>query len=150
MFHAQWKILLDDEFLAAYERGILIQCQDGITRRLYPRIFTYSADFPEKFVDSFLSSLSTYDFDRVLVASIRYRGHCPCPRCVVPKGELSQFGSEVDILQRTSLARVENRARRRDIEEARRKIYKERRCVNTKFVEELLKGESRVPTLVSN
>jgi hypothetical protein len=36
------------------------------------------------------------------------------------------------------------------IEDARRKIYKDRFCVNTKFVEELLKGESRVPTLVSN
>jgi hypothetical protein len=53
MFHEQWKILLDDEFLAAYEHGILIECDDGITRRLYPRIFTYSADFPEKFVCSF-------------------------------------------------------------------------------------------------
>lgn len=48
IFHAQWDILLDDEFLEAYAHGILIQCRDGITRRLYPRIFTYSADHPEK------------------------------------------------------------------------------------------------------
>jgi predicted transcriptional regulator len=84
------------------------------------------------------------------VASIWYHGHCPCPHCIVLKVELSQFSSRVDILQCTSLAHVENHARRRDIEEARRKIYKEQRCVNTKFVEELLKGESQVPTLVSN
>jgi hypothetical protein len=58
IFHEQWKILLDDEFLEAYEHGILIQCCDGITRRLYPRIFTYSADHPEKLVRLLLFSVS--------------------------------------------------------------------------------------------
>jgi hypothetical protein len=48
IFHAQWEILLDEEFLAAYKHGILIRCYDGVVRRLYPRIFTYSADYPEK------------------------------------------------------------------------------------------------------
>lgn len=46
--HAVWKILLDEEFLHAYEHGIVLKCADGIFRRLYPRIFTYSADYPEK------------------------------------------------------------------------------------------------------
>jgi hypothetical protein len=50
VFHAQWEILLDKEFIDAWEHGILLQCHDGITRRIYPRIFTYSADYPEKFV----------------------------------------------------------------------------------------------------
>lgn len=49
-FHAQWRILLDDEFLKAYEHGIVICCCDGIKHRFYPRIFTYSADYPEKYV----------------------------------------------------------------------------------------------------
>src|ERR1700692_4795001 len=40
-FHEQWRILLDDEFLEAYEHGVVIHCCDGITRRVYPRIFTY-------------------------------------------------------------------------------------------------------------
>ena len=48
--HAQWRILLDDEFLEAYKHGIVIQCCDGVNRRFYPRIFTYSADYPEKCV----------------------------------------------------------------------------------------------------
>ncbi|KAG1770606.1 hypothetical protein EV702DRAFT_977935, partial [Suillus placidus] len=47
-FHEQWKILLDDEFLEAYEHGIVICCCDGIKCRFYPRIFTYSANYPEK------------------------------------------------------------------------------------------------------
>ena len=48
--HAQWKELLDDEFLEAYEHGVVIECCDGITRRFYLRIFAYSADYPEKSV----------------------------------------------------------------------------------------------------
>ena len=54
-FHAQWHILLDDEFLEAYEHGIVITCQDEVKRRIYPRIFTYSADYPEKDVAILLS-----------------------------------------------------------------------------------------------
>ena len=50
LLHAQWDILLDDEFLEAYEHGIVIECCDEITRRFYPRILTYSADYKEKYV----------------------------------------------------------------------------------------------------
>lgn len=46
--HAQWKVILNDEFLEAYTHGIVIDCCDGAKRRFYPRIFTYSADYPEK------------------------------------------------------------------------------------------------------
>lgn len=52
VMHAQWMILLDDEFLTAYKHGIVIKCCDGITRRFYPRILTYSADYPEKYASS--------------------------------------------------------------------------------------------------
>jgi hypothetical protein len=37
-----------EEFLEAYQHGIVITCLDGIKCRFYPRIFTYSADYPEK------------------------------------------------------------------------------------------------------
>ena len=50
VFHAQWTIILDNEFLEAYAHGLVIDCCDGIQRRFYPRIFTYSADYPEKYV----------------------------------------------------------------------------------------------------
>ena len=49
LFQGQWRILLDDEFLEAYQHGIVIMCCDGIERRFYLRIFTYSADYPEKY-----------------------------------------------------------------------------------------------------
>lgn len=48
--HEQWKIILDDGFIKSYEHGIVIPCHDGESRRFYPRIFTYLADYPEKFV----------------------------------------------------------------------------------------------------
>lgn len=48
LLHAQWGVLLDEELLDAYEHGIVIMCGDGVERRFYPRIFTYSADYPEK------------------------------------------------------------------------------------------------------
>lgn len=46
--HQVWCLMLDDEFLKAYQHGIILECADGIVRRIYPRIFTYSADYPEK------------------------------------------------------------------------------------------------------
>jgi len=48
VLHAQWDILLDEEFMVAYEHGIVIECCDEITRRFYPRFLTYSADYKEK------------------------------------------------------------------------------------------------------
>ena len=48
LMQAIWDILLDDEFLHAYEHGIVLRCADGIFRLVYPRIFTYSADYSEK------------------------------------------------------------------------------------------------------
>lgn len=48
LMHAVWSFLLDDDFFHAYKYGIVLRCHDGIERRIYPRIFTYSADYPEK------------------------------------------------------------------------------------------------------
>ena len=48
LFHVVWGILLDKAFLDAYENGMVVKCYDGRYRRVYPRIFTYSADYPEK------------------------------------------------------------------------------------------------------
>jgi len=52
--HAIWEKILDAEFIHAYTYGIVIECIDGIERRIYPRFFTYSADYPEKYVTVFI------------------------------------------------------------------------------------------------
>ena len=46
--HAVWRVLLDEEFMEAYKNGIIVKCFDSVVRWVYPRIFTYSADYPEK------------------------------------------------------------------------------------------------------
>ncbi|KAF9459581.1 hypothetical protein BDZ94DRAFT_1224430, partial [Collybia nuda] len=48
LLHAQLQIILDDKFLSAYQHGVVIACVDGLERRFFPRLFTYSADYPEK------------------------------------------------------------------------------------------------------
>ena len=46
--HAIWELILDDKFMEAYEHGFVVRCPDGVLRRFYPQLFTYSADYPEK------------------------------------------------------------------------------------------------------
>ncbi|KJA19277.1 hypothetical protein HYPSUDRAFT_99107, partial [Hypholoma sublateritium FD-334 SS-4] len=128
--HAQWNKLLDDEFLEAYEHGVVIKCCDGVKRRFYLRIFAYSADYPEK----------------VLLTSIRNMGNCPCPRCLTPKDLLDQLGTKHDSKQRNRLVRVDNLQYRVKISSARDIIYKQNRSVDSKFVNAILKDESLVPT----
>lgn len=48
LFHACWDALIDDEFLEAWEFGFVVQCEDGVYRRLFIRFLAYSADYPEK------------------------------------------------------------------------------------------------------
>jgi hypothetical protein len=50
LMHEVWGALLDEEFIDAWNNGIVIECADGITRCVFPRIITYSADYPEKYV----------------------------------------------------------------------------------------------------
>lgn len=48
LMQAVYQILLNDEFMHAYKHGIVMKFADGILRRLFPRLFTYSADYQEK------------------------------------------------------------------------------------------------------
>ena len=48
LMQAIWKLLLDNKFMTAYENGDVIECANGVKRRVYPRFFTYTADYSEK------------------------------------------------------------------------------------------------------
>jgi len=50
MYHAQWSIILDDEFLEAYRHGMVVKCYDQISCCFYPQIFIHSADYKEKYI----------------------------------------------------------------------------------------------------
>ncbi|KAI5821824.1 hypothetical protein K523DRAFT_221291, partial [Schizophyllum commune Tattone D] len=131
LFHEVWKLLLSDpEFRHAYEHGIVLTCADGIKRRVYPRLFTYSADYPEK----------------VLIATIRDLGTCPCTRCTVPKTRIRDLGTDSDRNMRIDNRRVDDASRREKVYEARDIIYNEGYAVNSQAVEDLLFDESLVPT----
>ncbi|KAJ2934434.1 hypothetical protein H1R20_g2679, partial [Candolleomyces eurysporus] len=133
MFHAQWEILLDDELLDAIQNGIVIMCQDGVERRFYIRIFTYSADYPEK----------------VLIATIRNLGDCPCPRCLAKKEQLDQLGTAADILIRETNTRRDDDARRKLVEDAILKIQTQGVALSGKIVGKILKPQSLQPNAFS-
>ncbi|KAJ7105539.1 hypothetical protein C8R44DRAFT_639016 [Mycena epipterygia] len=130
LMHAIWRLLLDGEFLEACEHGIVVECPDGISRRFYFRVFTYSADYPEK----------------VLLATIRNLGRCPCPRCLVTKDKLDQVGTVRDDKSRVTSRRVEDEQYRSYVHTARDWIYNVGRTIRAKKVEGLLFLKSWVPT----
>ncbi|KAI1791105.1 hypothetical protein LXA43DRAFT_889833 [Ganoderma leucocontextum] len=141
LFHAQWGCLLDEEFLAAYEHGMVIDCIDGVRRRVYPRIFTYSADYPEK----------------MLIATLRDKGRCPCPRCLTNFDRIPALGTTSDRERRqtdcrTSQHRPDNAnaappspttsnttpSPEMAVQQARDLIYNDGYVVNSEHVERLL------------
>ncbi|KAJ7764935.1 hypothetical protein B0H16DRAFT_432430 [Mycena metata] len=128
LMHQVWKLMLDDEFIAAYHHGIVIQCADGVWRRVYPRIFTYSADYPEK----------------VLLATVRDKGYCPCPRCLVLKKNFNKMGLIHDIRARITLARTYLSTK---IASARNLIYNVGLAIGNARIDALLQSVSLVPTL---
>jgi hypothetical protein len=148
LMHAIWSFLLDEDFLHAYTYGIVIQCIDGIERRVYPRIFTYSADYPEKYVQSSCRwMVLTQCSFRVLLATIRNKGLCPCPRCLIPKTKIDLLGQVRDHAQRINEARS---ILYDGVQTARRFIYQLANPINGTAVDQLLKPTSSVPTVVSH
>ncbi|KAJ7704598.1 hypothetical protein B0H17DRAFT_921234 [Mycena rosella] len=128
LMHQVWKLMLDDEFIEAYQHGIVIQCLDGVWRRVYPRIFTYSADYPEK----------------VLLATIRDKGYCPCPRCLILKNSFDKMGFVHDARARITTARTYFWNK---VTAARALIYKLALAITNKHINTLLQDFSLVPTL---
>ena len=49
-FHEALSLVFDREFVDAYKNGVVLKFPDGIRRRCYIRLTTYSADYPEKYV----------------------------------------------------------------------------------------------------
>ncbi|KAJ3530549.1 hypothetical protein NMY22_g8529 [Coprinellus aureogranulatus] len=130
LFHEQWKHILDAEFLEAYCHGIVVTCYDGIERRFYPRIFTYSADYPEK----------------ILIASIKNLGTFPCPRCKVAMKDVPAMGKFRDRNTRVRWARVDDENRRKRVVDARNYLYKDHLSLASTYVEARMDDGSLVPT----
>jgi hypothetical protein len=50
LFHGTLGMLINDDFMDAYDNGIKITFADGITRLVFLRFISYSADYPERYV----------------------------------------------------------------------------------------------------
>ena len=88
---------------------------------------------------------------RVLIATIRDMGICPCPRCTIKKESFYALGTTGDTADRNSKARRDNDNFRSIIQEARDNIYQKGYALQSEpGVERLLKESSFVPTIVSN
>lgn len=48
LYHAVIRLILEGRFAEAYKHGVVIEFPDGIYRRVFPRFYSYSADYPEK------------------------------------------------------------------------------------------------------
>ncbi|KAJ7315108.1 hypothetical protein DFH08DRAFT_926901 [Mycena albidolilacea] len=129
LMHAVWDLLLTPEFIHAYAHGIVVKCYDGIERRIFPRFFTYGADYPEK----------------VLLATIKYFGGCPCPRCFVEKDQIADMGTKADMRRRQKI-REDTSSWRDTIGLVHRWIFDKGALVASAAVNRLLKPQSWVPT----
>jgi len=148
--HAVWDILLDDEFMQAYEHRIVITCRDGIVQRIYPRFFTYSTDYPEKFVHILdFISMSLMNIFRVLLATLKYLGKCPCPRCLIEKIHIFKMGTENDRTWRNTVC-VDSQPRQRSVKQAHKLIFRRGRALNSDAIDKALGLRSEIPTHVSH
>ncbi|KZP26571.1 hypothetical protein FIBSPDRAFT_781724, partial [Athelia psychrophila] len=124
LFQAVWGELLDPEFVHCYEHGFTGMCSDGIVRRFYPRIFSYSADYPEK----------------ILIAGIRHMGKHPCPRCFVKRSDCDKIGLAADTAQRQQHPRLYTPWLQKCLVAARELMYKCGRSISSVYVQAKLAG----------
>ncbi|KZT63257.1 hypothetical protein DAEQUDRAFT_780622 [Daedalea quercina L-15889] len=124
-----WTLLLDPEFRKAYIEGLLWQCGDHILRRLFPRFFIYSADYPEK----------------ILLACLRYLAECPCPRCYVRKKDIHLMGTVRDMQQRANHIRIDTDAIQFDIDRTRSWIFEDGYPANSTRITKVLGARSLLP-----
>ncbi|KIK13776.1 hypothetical protein PISMIDRAFT_75561, partial [Pisolithus microcarpus 441] len=129
LFHAQWQVLLNDKFVKAYQHGIVLECADKC-KCLFPRIFTYLADYPEK----------------VLIVNIHNLSGCPCPQCLVPKDKIPMLVMEMDMVECQSLVCKDTPRWQAKVVATWKFIYEEQYVIDVAQVESLLKDESLVPT----
>ncbi|KAG6819019.1 hypothetical protein H0H93_016314, partial [Arthromyces matolae] len=128
LIQAVWKHLLTPEFKEIYKNGIVLKCGDGIWRRLYPRFFTYSADYKE----------------RVLLVGIKHIGEFLCATCRITLTQLERLGTKLhDIIWSRNL-RTDSVAQNLRIKKARKLIFEKGKVVNGKPIDRAL-GESLVP-----
>ena len=71
-----------------------------------------------------------------------------CPRCLSVKSTISQVGSKMDMRNRVKYARIDNDARRFDIEVVRKMLSEKGMNIYSIKIDRILGPTSAVPTRV--
>ncbi|KAJ8494675.1 hypothetical protein ONZ51_g2145 [Trametes cubensis] len=84
--------------------------------------------------------------EKVLIATVRDKGRCPCPRCLVTFDQVPNLGEDDDTTLRSASQRAPSAVQQQSIQDARELIYRDGYVVNSERVEALLQPTSLVPT----
>ncbi|KAL0062417.1 hypothetical protein AAF712_010696 [Marasmius tenuissimus] len=131
VMQAVWKLILDEEFLDAYENSVVLPCYDKVSRRFLPEFFSYSADYPEK----------------VSIICIKHLGNCLCVRCIIQKCHVRLLGTHADSRWRISQRRTDSIIRQNLVKTARWHIFVDGRGVESSIVKQLLDNLSLTPII---
>ncbi|KAJ7678394.1 hypothetical protein B0H17DRAFT_1206848 [Mycena rosella] len=82
--------------------------------------------------------------EKVLLATIKYFGGCPCPRCFVEKSQIPEMGTKADMRRRKHV-REDNKPWRDKIDTVRQWIFGKGGSVTGEHVNRNLKSKSWVP-----
>ncbi|KAF5355377.1 hypothetical protein D9757_014596 [Collybiopsis confluens] len=128
--HAIYAELFDKDFMNAYRDGIILRCGNKVTRSMFPRLFTWSADYPEK----------------MLLICCKCLGLHPCGECNISKDKIFRLGTVLDRGTWDRLRRQDSELRQNKVERARELIFKKGYSILSKAIDYLLGDHSWMPT----
>lgn len=150
LFTQIWLILLNDKFMRAFNHGVVAECGDSVTRRMFFRIFTYSADYMEKY-DRVCSPryLANLMFYRVKILALKPNSTYMVPFQITRKDQLWEAGMPNDVARRAAV-RQDDPETHLKIASARRMIFEQGYSIAGAPIKDLLKEHSLTPTQVSS
>jgi hypothetical protein len=110
--------------------------------------FSLTAPITRKSQFFFTGRLPANQLLRVLLATIKNLGGCPCPRCFIEKAQIPEMGTKADMRRRQKI-RQDTSGWRNKIERVRSWIFEKGYLIAGAAVNRVLKPQSWVPTRVS-
>jgi len=96
----------------------------------------------------FRQSRASTDYTRVLLATLKFLGNCPCVRCLIEKAQIIQMGSKLDLHRRCRKRRIDSSPQQISVRDARRQIFQFGRPVNSDIIDNIVGIHSGVPITV--
>ena len=115
---------------------------------VFTLVYLHILQTTQRSIDFLNVGSMTQKFDRILITSICNPGRCSCPHCLIPLDRVAKMGMHWDMTQHRTLTHIDNVKRRNCVETAHEKIYEQGYVANSRVVEDLLQGDSLIPTAV--